>query len=98
MDFPQESPWLHPLMFRTPKYENQWKSLRFVWKKFPTGAPLGNSTVLWGSAPQDSFITIGISLVNLYSHKTAAFHCLSQISSIIWWKFVNLEFGNIYEN
>ena len=64
--------------FWTPKSDKQWKSVRVVWKNLPMGIPSGNQTVLRGCAPQDSIITLGTSLEQIFPDNPAAFHWLSQ--------------------
>ena len=48
------------------KSEIQWKVLRVCLENLPMGVPLGKQTFLWGCAPQESLITLGTSLGQIF--------------------------------
>ena len=52
--------------FWSPKFDNQWKVLRECLKNLPMGGPLGNQVFPQGCAPQESLITLGTSLGQIF--------------------------------
>ena len=48
------------------KSEKQWKILRVCLENLPTGGPSGNQTIIWACTPQESLITLGTSLRQIF--------------------------------
>ena len=53
-------------IFLSPKSDKQWKVLRDCLKNWPTGGPSDNQTFPRGCNPQDSLITLGTSLGQIF--------------------------------